>query len=107
MKTPCEIIVWNIVPVIKREFAKNLVNEFGLIQKEVAKTLETTEATISRYLSGKRAVLEICDQEIIDEIKKSSKRIVNKNGNNIIQETCHICKLMRSKNIIKGISDSC
>jgi len=51
-----------IVPVIKKEFAKEIVNEFGLNQRETAKKLGITEATISRYISGKRGVLEITDK---------------------------------------------
>jgi predicted transcriptional regulator len=51
MKIPCEIIVWNVVPVIKKEFSKNLVENHGLTQKQVADKLGTTEAAISRYIS--------------------------------------------------------
>ena len=56
MKTPCEIIVWNIVPVIKSEFAKRLVNEFGLSQRETSIKLGTTEASISQYILGKKNI---------------------------------------------------
>lgn len=107
MKTPCELIVWNIVPVIKREFAKSLVQDLGYNQRETAKKLGTTEAAISRYISGKRAVLEIGDEEILEEIKKSAKRISEEKNNIVIGEICHICRMMRSKNIIEGISDTC
>ena len=107
MKTPCEYIVWHIVPAIKREFAKNLVENFGYNQRQTAEKLGTTEAAISRYLSGKRAVLEISDEDIKKEIKKSVKKIVKENGYSVIKETCEICRLMRSKNIIDGIDDEC
>ena len=36
MKTPCETIVWSIVPLIKKEFAKNLVDNLGLTQRQTA-----------------------------------------------------------------------
>jgi len=39
LKTPCEIIVWSIVPFIKKEFAKNIVNEFGFNKRETSKKL--------------------------------------------------------------------
>jgi predicted transcriptional regulator len=107
MKTPCEFIVWNIVPVIKSEFAKSLVNDLGFNQRKAAEKLGTTEAAISRYISGKRAVLKIDDKDILQEIKKSAKKIANENGSTFIKETCTICKLMRSKNIVEGIYDSC
>ena len=107
MKTPCEIIVWNLVPVIKREFAINLVNEFRLNQREAADKLGSTEATISRYISGKRGVLEITDENILKEINESAKKIVKENGPTVIKETCRICRLVRSKDIIEDIGDSC
>ena len=103
MKTPCETIVWSIVPVIKKEFAKKLVKDTGLTQREVALKLETTEAAISRYISGKRGILELTDEEILDEIKKSSVKISKENGKTAVNEICRICKLMRSKNLIDNL----
>ena len=107
MKTPCETIVWSIVPLIKEEFAKNLVKYSNLSQKDVALKLDTTEAAISRYLSGKRAVLELTNEEIINEIKKSSLKISKENGNTAVNETCRICKLIRSKDIFDNIPQTC
>ena len=107
MKTPCEIIVWDIVPVIKKEFAKNLVKEFGLNQKQTAEKLGTTEAAISRYMSGKRGVLEITDIEILEEIKKSAKKITRGNKKLVINEICRICRILKSKEIIEGINYEC
>ena len=107
MKTPCEIIVWNIVPVIKSEFAKSLVNEFGLNQRETAIKLGTTEASISRYISGKRGALEITDKEILKEIKNSAGKISKENGHNVIEETCRICRLLKSRDYVEGINFGC
>ena len=107
MKTPCETIVWSIVPLIKKEFAKNLVKYSNLSQKDVALKLNTTEAAISRYLSGKRAVLELTNEEIINEIKKSSLKISKENGITAVNETCRICKLIRSKDIFDNINNIC
>ncbi|MFC1751146.1 hypothetical protein ACFL2V_20360 [Pseudomonadota bacterium] len=58
-------------------------------------------------LSGKRAILTIGDEDIKKEIKKSVKKIVKGNGHSVMKETCEICRLMRSKNIIDGIDDEC
>lgn len=107
MKTPCETIVWNIVPVIKKEFAKSLVNNIGLTQRKVALKLGTTEAAISRYILGKRGVLEITDKEILREIKKSAFKISKENGQTAVVETCRICKMIQSKNMIDNINTIC
>jgi len=107
MKTPCEIIVWNIVPIIRKEFAKNLIEDHGLNQRKVADKLGITESAVSRYISGKRGILEITDDEIFDEIKKSSKRIAEKNGSTVIEETCRICRILKSKEFLEGINYAC
>ena len=103
MKTPCETIIWRVVPMIKKEFAQMLVHDFHLTQKETSIKLGTTEAAISRYISGKRGTLEITDEEILSEIKKSVEKISNSNESTAIKETCRICRILKSKNIIEGI----
>jgi predicted transcriptional regulator len=107
MKTPCEIIVWNIVPIIRKEFAKNLIEDHNLNQRKVADKLGITESAVSRYISGKRGVLEITDDEILNEIKKSSNKIANENGSTVIEETCRICRILKSKEFIEGINYAC
>ena len=107
MKTPCETIVWSIVPLIKKEFAKNLVKNSNLTQREVAYKLDTTEAAISRYISGKRGILELTDEDILNEIKKSSVKISKEKGNTPVNEICRICKLIRSKDIFENIYPTC
>ena len=107
MKTPCEIIVWNIVPIIRKEFAKNLIEYYGLNQREVADKLGITESAVSRYLSGKRGLLEITNDEILNEIKKSSNKIAAENGSTVIEETCRICRLLKSKEFVEGINYAC
>jgi hypothetical protein len=107
MKTPCEIIVWNVVPIIRKEFAKNLIKNHDLTQRKVANKLGITEAAVSRYVSGKRGLLEISDDEILKEIKESAKRIAKENGPTVIEETCRICRLLKSREFINGINYAC
>ncbi len=107
MKTPCEIIVWNIVPIIRKEFAKNLIENHGLNQRKVADKLGITESAVSRYLSGKRGILEITDDGILEEIRKSANRIAKENGPLVIEETCRICRLLKSKEFVEGINYAC
>lgn len=107
LKTPCEIIVWSVVPIIRKEFAKNLILNHGFNQRETADKLGTTEAAVSRYVSGKRGALEITDKDIIREIKKSTKIIVKENGPTVVKETCRICNLLRAKEFVDGINYDC
>jgi predicted transcriptional regulator len=107
MKTPCEIIVWNVVPLIRREFAQNLINKHKLNQRETADKLGITEAAVSRYVAGKRAALGITNKKILKEIQHSTNRILKENGTSIIEETCRICRLIKKTESIKGIDSTC
>lgn len=107
IKTPCEIIVWELIPAIRSEFAKKLVKKYGLNQKEAAERLGLTEAAVSRYLSGKRGDLQIPNGKISKEFEESCKKIINGDKYVVIGETCRICEILKSKNIIDGINQPC
>ena len=95
------------MPIIRKEFAKNLIENHDLTQRKVADKLGITEAAVSRYVSGKRGALEITDDEILEEIKESAKRIVKENGTIAIEETCRICRILKSREFIDGINYAC
>jgi predicted transcriptional regulator len=98
-RTLCEYIFWNVIPTIRREIAKSMVNDFGLNQKETAKLLGVTPASISLYVSEKRGNIKITDESIIDEIRDSAERIIKDNKKSLSGETCRICKIIRNKKI--------
>jgi len=98
-----ENIVWNILPVIRREFAKNLIKYHKLTQKKVADMLGLTEAAVSRYVSGKRGNLELSDKKILKEIKISTDRIVKGDDKTIISEICRICNILKSTQLLKTV----
>ena len=51
---PQEIEVWYLLPALRKEVAKELVEKHKLRQKEVASMLDITEAAVSQYLKHKR-----------------------------------------------------
>lgn len=96
MKVPCELIIWNILPGIRREFAKILVEDFNLTQREAAKKLGLTESAVSQYLRFKRGKGAKFNQKIIDEIEKAIREISkSKEESLLIEKTCSICGLIR------------
>lgn len=88
-KTPCEEIIWNLLPSIRKEVAKIMVKEFNLSQREVAKKLCITESAVSQYLKEKRGKMKI-DGKIKKTMKRFVKRNINKEFN-----VCKLCKLAR------------
>lgn len=65
---PQEIEVWYLLPSMRRELTRVLLENHDLKQKEVAKLLGVTEAAISQYKKSKRAgdiVFDKSEKEII------------------------------------------
>lgn len=91
MKTPCEEIVWYVIPAIRAEFARTLVNDYGLQQKKVAKILDITNSAVSQYIKGKRGG-QITDPAALDKIREISDKIVKENKKLSGEDICTVCK---------------
>ena len=98
-RTPCEYMMWNGLPVIRKELAESMINNFGLTQKEAAEKLGITPAAVCQYVSKKRGKIEIIDENIIKEINISAERIIQNKGTSVTSETCRICRILISKDI--------
>ncbi|MBR2557413.1 MAG: helix-turn-helix domain-containing protein, partial [Methanobrevibacter sp.] len=53
MKPPCEIVVWYVIPAIRSELAKELLN-LGMRQKDVSELMDITQPAVSQYITDKR-----------------------------------------------------
>jgi len=95
IRTTCEHMMWNGLPVIRKEIAVSMINDYGLSQKETAEKLEITPAAVCQYLSKKRGSPHIFNEIILSEIKLSAKKIIDNGNGNIVPETCRICELVR------------
>ncbi len=102
-QTPCEYIVWNGLPVIRKGLAVSMINDFGLSNKETAEKLCISSAAVSQYVSGKRGKMAITDTEICEEINKSAKLIIQQGDGILNSEMCRLCKLFLSKKLISFI----
>ena len=111
---PQEIEVWYIIPAVRRELAKVLVERHGLKQKKIAEILGTSEAAISQYLSKKRAneikfpkTMERDFQQSADEIIKDNKKVVKEIMAlvNLAKKNRLSCDMCRKYN--KGVLSMC
>ena len=99
-RTPCEYLLWNLLPALRSEIARCMVNDFGLSQKEAAEKLEIQPAAVCMYLSDKRGKSNFKNQILLNEIKISAKNIINDKNKDIISETCRLCKFIKSKGLL-------
>ena len=100
---PQEIEVWYILPAIKRGIAIELVSK-GLKQKDIAKLLKVTEASISNYIKSKRAATIELNKIVDSEIKKSAEKLLSAKEDNsnkiLVKELQRICKIIRDEKIL-------
>jgi len=106
-RTTCEYMMWNGLPVIRKEIAESMISDFGLSQKETAEKLGITPAAVCQYLSKKRGRSDIADEIILTEIKLSAKNIIDNGNGYIISETCRICKLVRKSTELELFCPGC
>ncbi|UCF49518.1 MAG: hypothetical protein JSU91_07155 [Thermoplasmatales archaeon] len=104
-RTPCEYLLWNLLPAIRSEIARSMVNDFGLNQKEAAAKLDIQPAAVCMYLSDKRGKSNIKNEFFLNEVKNSAKKIIQDNDIDLVKETCRLCKILKSKGLFP-FSDS-
>ena len=75
-----------------------------LTQRKAAEKLGLTEASVSRYISGKRGEIKKLNKEIMQEIQQSTTRICKGNTSILVEEMCRICDLLKSKGFIDNIN---
>ena len=98
-RTPCEYLLWNLLPAVRNEIARSMVNDFGLSQKEAAEKLEIQPAAVCMYMSDKRGKSNINNKAILREIKNSAEKIIQNEDTDIVIETCRLCKIIKSKKL--------
>ena len=98
---PQEIAVRYILPAIRRELAKTLIEKHKLSQKETAKLLGITEAAVSQYIHSKRAKEAVFSQNVVDEIKNSADKILkDRTKQRVMAETYRISNLTTVKQVL-------
>lgn len=104
MKMPCEIAVWNVLPVIRRELACAMVGEYGMSQTEVARRFGLTEAAISQYMKKKRGSLDVKEKTFKKQLNVSAEIIYEDDDiEKLANEICKLCNLIRSSPCWEGI----
>ena len=105
LKTPCEVIVWEVLPVIRKELAKTLVSDYGYTQRKAAQTLGLTEATISRYIAGTRGHTDLLNRTMKKEVRTAVDHIVKGTPETVVLETCRLCHLLQEKGVLKSFCE--
>ncbi|HHT74473.1 MAG: transcriptional regulator [Methanomassiliicoccaceae archaeon] len=109
MKIPCELIVWYVLPSIRRELARVLVEKHNLTQAEVARRFGVTDAAVSQYLKSKRGTNKELEssgryEEFKEEVERAAQRIID--GSDIVTETCRICNMVKHSGMLVKVYEA-
>ena len=106
MKPPCMVIVQNVLPALRVEITRQLIEKYGMKKTEAAKRMGITQAAVSQYLSQTRG------GDLKDVLKKSSSvmKLIDELTEDIaagespldllIMRMCRACAVIRSEGLI-------
>lgn len=105
MKPFCEIIVADVMPALRALITKELMDEYGLNQTQVAQKLGITQPAVSQYrkeLRGQNVRLLQSNQKIMSMIKELANEIQSDKikPDRMIVRLCEICKAIREERLI-------
>lgn len=98
MRPPCEIMVQKVLPAIRVEIARLLMQEYGLQQQDIAKRLGVSKAAISQYVSSKRGADTYFFDNAKEEIKDFAESVAsNEDTSKLTEDFCNICKILQTE----------
>jgi predicted transcriptional regulator len=112
---PQELEVWYVLPAIRKRLALALINK-GKSQKDVARLMYVTEATISQYKKEKRAKDNFLGIRFDNEFNKSTNNILKESDlffpevmrlNSLIKNSGILCELHKEKTTINLPCQNC
>jgi predicted transcriptional regulator len=107
MRLPCEIVIIDILPVIRKELALELVKMHGISKARVARMFQVSGTAISQYIHGMRgnsALIEDTPQyeHLLSEIYNSAEKIATRRSS-VTEQLCHLCDLVKKIGLVDHV----
>ena len=105
MKPPCEIVVWYVIPAIRSELAKELLN-LGMRQKDVSELMDITQPAVSQYITDKRGSGVKLEDDVKKMIQDFAKELADGRATKaeLIGRTCSICKHVKTEDVLDQLN---
>jgi predicted transcriptional regulator len=101
---PCEVAVRSVVPAVKALMARQLVEEYGMNQEQVAKILGISQSAVSKYFGKVRGhVIEVDKvQEARPLVASMVVMLVNgeRRRAEFLQLFCETCGTIRKTGVV-------
>lgn len=96
MKTACEIMVQRVLPAIRAELARSIINDHGKNQQVAAEILGLSRAAVSQYLNDKRGAEVDFSDGVQQEIQDfASKLVEGMSSKDEVAGMCNVCKFVQ------------
>ena len=105
MKPPCEIVVWYVIPAIRSELAKELLN-LGMRQKDVSELMDITQPAVSQYITDKRGSGIKLDEDVRAMIHEFARQLSEGEATkaDLIPKTCKICQNVKTADVLEQLN---
>ncbi|MCK9407034.1 MAG: helix-turn-helix domain-containing protein [Methanothrix sp.] len=97
MKSPCEEIVWDVLPSIRAAIAEELIKR-GMSQKDVSRMLGITPPAVSQYVSKKRGYNIEFREDIREAIGKLAEDLIEGEVDDLVERICRVCRMLQEDN---------
>ncbi|MDM7935800.1 MAG: helix-turn-helix domain-containing protein [Methanothrix sp.] len=94
MKSPCEAIVWDLLPCIRAAIAEELVRR-GVSQREVSRMLGITPPAVSQYVSKKRGYSIEFSEDVRAAVCLLADDLMEGRVEDLVERICGICRMAR------------
>ena len=101
-KVLCEEVVNNYLPAIRSFITRQLIDQYGHTQSQVAEKLGTTQAAVSQYLRSRRGTktrnVLVEKTKLKDTLEITVKEIAESNSENIFSlKMCDLCYILQDE----------
>lgn len=106
MKLACEVFVNDLLPAVRALLARDLVEEYGLTQREAARRLDMTQPAISQYkneLRGRQIKKLENSKSVSDKIERLVEDVAEQkiDMEEYDKRFCEICKAAKEDSILE------
>ena len=107
MRLPCEIVIIDILPVIRKELAVQLFRTHRLSKMDIAKMFGVSGTAISQYIHGMRGDDSMIRDnlrypDLVREIHISAATVAAKE-NSVAEELCRLCDFAKQMNLAEHV----
>ena len=107
MTHPCEIVVTDILPIVRKELCAEIVTVHGWKQADVARLFGVSGAAVSQYMKGVRGNTGMVEghksyEQLMEAISAAAQRLVNKEAD-VTEELCRLCSFAKKSGMLDHI----